>query len=437
MPEPMGAPLEIPKRALVVLCGPSGAGKSTWARRHFLASQIISSDKCRQMVADDILWHQPAVSAGAFELLYLWLEQRLRLNRLAVVDSTALRTGTRRRMLRLARRWHAPAVLVVFEGDFETLCARDAARSQSVGARVIRRQLRQLAHERRMFAREGWDTVLSLDAPAQERPVALVPLAHERPDDAGPFDIVGDVHGCAEELRALLDRLGWETDAQGLPVHPAGRRLIFVGDLACGGPRSVEVWRLALDLADARRAEILVGDHDARFARLLRGDRLPLVRGLDRAAEEIAALCPDERAALCRRLWALVDGAPPHLLLDHGLLAVAHAALPDTMVGKVSRAVRDFCRHGEGPRSPARGRWVREHLGHELVVHGHSPVARPQALNHTLNIDTGCVLGGTLTAFRWPERELVQVQATAAHWSGDLSAGAEPLSDRSLAPTAA
>jgi protein phosphatase len=434
----MAKEIEIPKRALAVLCGPSAAGKTTWARQHFLSSQIISSDKCRQMVADDVLWHQPGVSAGAFELLYLWTEQRLKLNRLAVVDSTALLTGTRRHLLRLARRWHAPAVLIVFESDPATCAERDAARSQSVGPRVLRRQFKQLAHERAMFTRERWDALISLDEESQaQNPVRLSPLPHERPDDAGPFDIVGDVHGCRVELLRLLEKLGWEEDSDGVPAHPAGRRLIFVGDLGCGGPDSVGAWELALRLRACGRAEVLIGDHDVRFVRHLRGEAVRLDRGLDRAAAELRRLPAERLTHLRQGLDDLMGSAPPHLLLDNGQLAVAHAALPDHMVGKDDRRVRDFCRHAEGSRGAGRGEWVMRHLGHELVVHGHAPTRAPRIINHTVNIDTGCVLGGALTAFRWPERELVQVPAEAVHWGDGWSAGDEPISDHSLEPSVA
>lgn len=417
----------IPSRALVVLCGPSAIGKSTWSRHHFTSSQIISSDRCRQMVSDGLHWHEPGVSDAAFDLLYFWVEQRLRLNRLAVVDSTALMTGTRRHLRRIARRWNAPAVLAVFEGDYHVCRERDAARPDSVGTRVLRRQFKLLAHERAMFAREGWDRIITLDDATQERAaVRLVPLAHERPHDAGPFDIIGDIHGCRAELEALLTALGWEADGDSLPAHPGGRRLIFTGDLGCGGPDSLGVWSLVLRLIRAGRAELVVGDHDVRLARLLRGERVRPGRGLDRAAAEVARLSQTDRALLAEAVGDAVHHAPPHLLLDRGQLAVAHAGLEDSMVGKTGRAVRDFCRHGEGPRSPRRGTWIERHRGHELVVHGHTPVAEPRILNHTLNIDTGCVLGGHLTAFRWPERTLMQVPAQALHFDAGWAPAPPP-----------
>jgi protein phosphatase len=413
----MANEITVPKRALVVLSGPSAAGKSTWARRHFTSAQVISSDRCRQMVSDDYNWRQPAVSDAAFDLLYLWVEQRLRLNCLAVADSTALMAGTRRRLLRIARRHHSPAILVTFDCDWETCLSRDEDRAEPVGRRVLRGQFRLFANQRSRFDEEGWDRIISIDHWAQEHtPVRLVPLGHERPEDAGPFDIIGDVHGWREELEVLLDRLGWQPDEHGLPEHPEGRRLIFLGDLGCGGPDTVGVWLLALRLAHAGRAEILVGDHDVRFARLLSGKPIALDRGLDRVAVEIQAQPPATLTRLRRGVSQLMHEAPPHLLLDGGRLAVAHAALPDHMIGKDGKSVRDLCRHAEGPRDPDRGRWVREHQGPQLVIHGHAPTRTPRIINHTLNIDTGCVLGGCLTAQRWPERHLVQVPATAAHW---------------------
>ncbi len=421
----MARDISIPQRALVVLCGPSAVGKSTWARHHFTSSQIISSDRCRRLVADDLCWHEPGVSDVAFDLLYHWTEQRLRLNRLVVLDSTALMAGTRQHLRRLARRWHAPAVLAVFKGDADLCERRDTDREPSVGMRVLRGQFRLFEREEPRFASEHWDQIITLSPEdAEHSPVRLVPLAHERPDDAGPFDIIGDVHGCLAELQALLAQLGWQPDADGLPAHPDGRRLIFTGDLGCGGADTVGAWQLALRLHHAGRAEILVGDHDVRFARLLSGKTVALDRGLDRVALDLRRLAPLSLTRLRRAVMQVIASAPPHLLLDGGRLAVAHAALADHMVGKSGRAVRNFCRHGEGPRDPARGQWVARHRGHVLVVHGHAPTARSRVVNHTLNLDTGCVLGGRLTAFRWPERTLVQVPAGAVHW-GDGFATSE------------
>jgi predicted kinase len=413
----MTSAITIPKRALVVLCGPSAVGKSTWSRAHFTSSQIIASDRCRQMVSDDLNWHEPLVSDVAFDFLYHWVEQRLRLNRLAVVDSTALMTGTRQHLLSLAQRWHAPSVLVVCDADMETCLRRDRERADSVGLRVLRRQFKLMAHERRSFHRERWDQILEIQMDSEQEPaVHLVPLPHERPDDQGPFDIIGDVHGCREELEELLLSLGWEPDAAGTPHHPEGRRLIFLGDLSCGGPDSIGVWDLALRLRDAGRAELLAGDHDVRFARLLRGEAMEVDRGLEMAAKELMNHPTAHLERITDGVNEVVNTSPPHLLLDRGRLAVTHAALADHMIGKTGRAVRDFCRHGEGPRSPHRGDWVRIHRGTQMVVHGHTPTPTPRMRNHTLSIDTGCVLGGALTALRWPEHRLVQVQARATHW---------------------
>jgi protein phosphatase len=369
------------------------------------------------MVSDDLNWQLPSVSQAAFDLLYLWTEQRLRLNHLAIVDSTALMQGTRHRLMQLARKWQSPAVLLVFDSDFETCFARDQGRSQAVGKRVLRGQFKLFRQQAERLANEGWDRVITLnDNDQSHAPVVVEPLSHERPESTGPFDIVGDVHGCLSELESLLERLGWRPDPQGVPVHPDGRQLIFVGDLGCGGPDSVGAWRLALRLQRVGRANILLGDHDVRFARLLMGKAPALDRGLDRVAGELRALSPQQVDRLTHAVRRLLRDAPSHLLLDGGRLAVAHAALPDHMVGKEGRAVRDFCRHAEGPTHSDRGGWVRAHQGHELVVHGHAPTATPRIINHTLNIDTGCVLGGQLTALRWPERTLVQVPATAEHW---------------------
>ena len=107
------------------------------------------------------------------------------------------------------------------------------------------------------------------------------------------------------------------------------------------------------------------------------------------------------------------------LCLDDGKLVVAHAGMKEEMQGRGSGKVRDFALYGETTGEtdefglPVRYNWAAEYRGKAMVVYGHTPVPEPEWLNRTINIDTGCVFGGKLTALRYPEKELVSVPATA------------------------
>src|SRR5438093_6066857 len=103
--------ISIPKLSLVVLIGPSGSGKSTFARKHFLPTEVLSSDACRGMVSDDET--NQAVTNEAFALLHYIAAQRLALGRLTVIDATNVQPEARKPLVELARKFHCLSVSVV------------------------------------------------------------------------------------------------------------------------------------------------------------------------------------------------------------------------------------------------------------------------------------------------------------------------------------
>lgn len=240
--------------------------------------------------------------------------------------------------------------------------------------------------------------------------------------DLPPFDIVGDVHGCIDELRELLHLLGYEPVGEGY-AHPAGRRLIFVGDLVDRGPGSVDVLRIVLAMRDAGTGLNVLGNHDMKFWRWLRGRRVHIAFGLHRTIAEIEELPPLERETLTRQLEALFDATPGYLILDAGRLVVTHGAMFDEMIGGWDHEIAHICMYGDVIGHTEYGRPIRRDwgalrdlsaLGGEhapLIVYGHNVVPESLWVNRTIDIDTGCVYGGALSALRYPERELVQVNA--------------------------
>jgi protein phosphatase len=423
--------LDVPELSLVVLIGASGSGKSTFAARHFLPTEILSSDYCRPLVADDE--NDQSATNDAFELLHFIAAKRMAVGRLTVVDATNVEREDRARLVRLAREHHFLPVAIVFDLP-ERLCkGRNAGRpDRDFGAHVIRNQIRDLRRGLRGLRKEGFRHVHVLASPEAVESAAInrTRLWNNRTDEHGPFDIIGDVHGCCDELEALLTELGYDVTQQrdgdfpdGGPVyaHPQRRIAVFVGDLVDRGPRILDTVRLARNMVQAGSAHCVPGNHDVRLVRKLRGRDVHITRGLDRSLAELDGLSEENREAASEEVVRFLDSLISHYVYDHRQLVVAHAGMKEEMQGRGSGKVRDFALFGETTGEtdefglPVRWDWATEYRGRAVVVYGHTPVPEAEWLNRTINIDTGCVFGGRLTALRYPEKELVSVAATATY----------------------
>jgi polynucleotide kinase-phosphatase len=425
--------LVVPELSLVVLVGASGCGKSTFARRHFRATEVLSSDFFRGLVADDE--NAQHATDDAFDALQYVARKRLRAGRLTVIDATNVQKEARRPYVALAREYHCVPVAIVFDLPEDLCRARNRERPErNLPGRVLGLQVRQLRAALRALSREGFRYVHVLSSPEEVEAVAIErqPTWTDRRAERGPFDIVGDVHGCLDELRALLESLGYrlEPGPGGWSARPPeGRRAIFLGDLVDRGPDTPGVLRLVMAMVRDGAALCVPGNHDVKLARRLGGADVKPTHGMDRSLEQLEREPADFREEARRFL----DGLVSHYVLDGGHLVVAHAGLPAEMHGRASGRVREFSLYGDTTGEsdefglPVRREWAASYRGGALVVYGHTPVPEPLWLNRTVNIDTGCVFGGRLTALRWPEQELVSVPAIR-EW-------ATPI--RSLAPAAA
>ncbi len=418
--------LSIPDRALVLLLGPSGAGKSTFAARHFAPTEIVSSDRCRAMVADDETAQE--ATYDAFALLHFIVRRRLARGLLTVVDATNVKREARAPLLGLARELHLPAIAIALDLP-EGLCqARNAARpGRDFGPHVVEGHCRLLRASLPGLRGEGFAGIFVLGSSeaVDAVTIARVPAAVDRRAERGPFDVIGDVHGCFVELVALLEKLGYGIEERLDPdgrrrvaaTPPPGRKAVFVGDLVDRGPGVPDVLRLVMDMVAAGHALCVPGNHDVKLCKKLRGRDVRVAHGLAESLAQLGA----EPPALAERVTAFVDGLPSHLVLDGGRLVVAHAGLPAALQGRDSDRVRAFALYGATTGEideyglPVRLPWARGYRGEATVVHGHTPVLEPAWVNRTIGIDTGCVFGGRLTALRYPERELVSVPATAVH----------------------
>jgi protein phosphatase len=419
--------ITLPELSLVVLVGASGAGKSTFARKHFLPTEIISSDFCRGLVSDDE--NSLDATGDAFEVLHFIAAKRLARGKLTVVDATNVQPEARAPLIALAKKYHTLATAIVLNVPEATCHARNESRpDRNFGPHVVRNHTRQLRRSLRSLSKEGFRHVFVLSPEEIENTeITRQPLWNNRKFDRGPFDIIGDLHGCGDELEQLLGVLGY-TRAGESWKHPEGRKVVFLGDLVDRGPRVVDVLRLVMAMCESGDALCVPGNHDVKLLRHLRGKKVNVAHGLQETLDQFAALPEDERAGFTKRVADFLDGLISHYVLDDGKLVVAHAGLKEELQGRASGAVRSFTLFGETTGEtdefglPVRFDWAREYRGSAAVVYGHTPVPRAEWFNNTINIDTGCVFGGRLSALRWPERELVSVDA--AH---EYSAPAKPF----------
>ncbi|MFY4774364.1 bis(5'-nucleosyl)-tetraphosphatase PrpE [Metabacillus sp. RGM 3146] len=230
-------------------------------------------------------------------------------------------------------------------------------------------------------------------------------------------DIIGDIHGCFEEFSQLTKKLGysWET---GIPLHPEGRVLSFVGDLTDRGPQSLKVIETVAKLVQKKRGIYSPGNHCDKLYRYFRGNKVHVTHGLETTAAEYESLSSDEQTTIREKFMKLVDQAPLYHVLDEGRVIVAHAGIKESDIGKDSKKVKEFVLYGDitgntlDDGRPERRDWAKHYKGEAWIVYGHTPVKEPRIIHHTINIDTGAVFGGKLTAFRYPEMETVSVPSS-------------------------
>jgi protein phosphatase len=414
--------ITIPELSLVVLIGPSGCGKSSFARKQFLPTEVVSSDACRALVSDNE--NDQSATNDAFDLLHTIVRKRLTRGRLTVIDATNVQPEARKSLVELAREYHVLPVTIIFDLP-EKLChERNAARpDRQFGPHVVRNQVQQMRRSLRGLEREGFRHIFKLTSPEDAEAVTIErqPLWNNRRTEHGPFDIVGDVHGCLDELLELMGSLGYQVDRNEKEFSvtaPEGRRLAFVGDLVDRGPATPDVLRLVMTMVAASQAICVPGNHDMKLMKALKGRSVQLTHGLAESMVQLDKETPEFREQVTKFL----DGLVSHYVYDDGKLVIAHAGMKESMQGRGSGKVREFALYGETTGEtdefglPIRYNWSADYRGEALVVYGHTPTPEPLWLNNTVNIDTGCVYGGKLTALRYPEREIVSVAAKATYY---------------------
>jgi protein phosphatase len=414
--------LKIPELSLVVLIGTSSSGKSSLAKRLFKPTEILSSDYCRGIASNDE--NSLDATSDAFEILYFILAKRLKRGLLTVVDATNIRVEDRKKLLEIARQHHCLGIALVMDTPEKVILARHEQRTDRNFAKaVIFNQLKTMRSGLRGLRREGFHHIYTIESEAQANDlnISLEKLWTNKSDEQGPFDIIGDIHGCYDELIELLTKLGYVIDNQSIEypkiAHPEGRKVLFLGDLVDRGLQSPQVLKLVMSMVESGTAMCVQGNHDAKLLKQMQGRDVQLTHGLAETVAQMALETPEFHA----KVKLFLDNLRSHCVLDHKKLVIAHAGIREEMQGRGSAAVRAFCLYGETTGEtdefglPVRYNWASEYRGKAMVVYGHTPTPEAEWLNNTICLDTGCVFGGKLTALRYPERQLVSVPAKATY----------------------
>ncbi|MDN3506642.1 MAG: polynucleotide kinase-phosphatase [Simkaniaceae bacterium] len=405
--------LKIPELSLVLLIGVSGSGKSTFAKKKFKATEVISSDFCRGLVSDDE--NDQSATSDAFDLLRFIAAKRLAAGKLTVIDATNVQPEARKSLLHLARKYHCPAVAIVINPPQKICIQRNKSRQdRNFGDHVIKQQSHHLDRSLKFFKKEGFRYIHSLTDPDQIDSCEIVreKLWTDLKHEGGSFDIIGDIHGCFDELSELLEALGYLFE-QDTISHPESRRVIFVGDLVDRGPKTPEVLKLVMSMVKEGIAFCVPGNHDIKLMKKLKGRDVKIAHGLQDSLDQLK----NEPPEFIQEVVEFIDGLISHYVFDEGKLVVAHAGMKEPYQGRASKAVRAFALFGETTGEtdeyglPVRYPWANEYRGKAMVVYGHTPIPESPWINNTINIDNGCVFGGKLTALRYPEKELVSIAA--------------------------
>ncbi|MDI2588380.1 polynucleotide kinase-phosphatase [Psychrobacillus sp. NEAU-3TGS] len=433
--------ITLPNAGIVLLVGVSNSGKTTllnkWIDEQLiLSSEVISSDEYRAVVGDTefIQWAERprdeadslsddyhALSREAFRLLDYALEARCRLNKLTFVDATHLYAEDRKHYIGLAKRHHVPITAIVLDIPQEILLERDALRKNPRGKKRVKQQFQNWKRELRFIKKEGFKSVYFI---REDDDIDLIRKENPLLVEVGKgIDIIGDVHGCYDELMSLLLQMGYEQNEEELYIHPEGRKFMSVGDIMSRGPESLKTMQFFQRHVEQGLAYMTDSNHGWKIARWLDGRNVELKHGDEKVAQEFEQYEKEHGSSkveeLKETLKKFLLKAPSHYVLEKNGVKTAvctHAGIKDEYIGKQSTTIQDFCRYGDTEEintdgKPIRKDWYVHHKGSLTIVWGHDPKPQPLRINNTINIDQGVAFGGRLTAMRYPEQQFVSVKA--------------------------
>jgi predicted kinase len=412
----------------VVLRGIAGCGKSTFA-----SSLAASIQDASAVVSTDDIRTEPSGEADSepnagkvFWVRDQRVQIRLRAGLPTIADAMHLTPRDCMGLIEAARNAGAAVSLVDCGVSTDVARQRNSRRDRIVDDDTITRQAaRYDAHDLSDFA-PMFDVVCNATDVA-----GWVPPGVHGEHLHGPFDIIGDVHGHAEPLETVAEKLGYADDWS----HPQGRTLVFVGDLVDKGPEPLRVLHRVMDAHRRGRALVVRGNHEHKLAKILSG-----IDAAARTAEErLEALTKQAEPGTHGRQTTVADlmvseyvetgfseltrwltRLPTHMVLDGGNLVVVHASIRSDIVGVTEfpseasrRRAEGRCLYGPPAKHFEDGRpvgcadWVSEWDGSATVVRGHVTVDEPEITNGVVSVDAGAGSGGSLAAYSYPESTFV------------------------------
>jgi polynucleotide kinase-phosphatase len=433
----------LPYAGIVLMMGPSSSGKTTLLERLIsegilMPSEVISSDQFRTLLSDTIFMDWKGhpkeeadvlfdtyqhISKEAFEAMDYMVEKRCRLNKLTIIDATHLQSQDRLRYVQLARKHHVSISVIAIDASEQQLLGWDEGREHPRGKKRIRQQYQVFKRQSRYLKKEGYSAQYVLKAEDLSA-ISFERKANRMILDIGDgLDIIGDIHGCFDEFIDLLGQLGYEKNEQDFYVHPEGRKIVSVGDVMSRGPKSLATMEFFYRHIQAGLAYMIDSNHGWKIARWLDGRKVKMQHGDEKLVaefEQYEAVNGIEKSGEKKEAYRqMLLKAPSHYVLQKNSIpvaVVAHAGIKDEFIGKHDQVISDFCRYGdvEGfdkQGKPIRRDWFHQHQNSQLIIWGHDPKPQPIFIKNTVNIDQGVVFGGNLTAFRYPEKEFVQITA--------------------------
>lgn len=420
----------IPRSALVLMVGGTGSGKTHFAQHHFPKGSVLSSDDFRFLVSG----HEAAdATEDAFDVMSVAIRSRLLRRLLTVVDATNLRQSAREALYQLARECYAPVVAITMMTPLNKCKRYNAIRHNPRPERVVVQHYHLAQDARKLLLKEG--VPFHPIYPKDSVRLVVTYNVEDRRDDIGPFDIIGDIHGCFAELMLLVETLGYHVEERlrgGRPsyfiTHPNGRKLVFVGDIVDRGPENVRSMIFVMDAVSQGHYAVR-GNHDARLLRWLDNqDDFSNVFGFCVTKEQFECAYREYGARFFGDVARHIRSLPSYLWLDGGRLVVSHAGIQEDMIGGSGDYVDDFCVYGQKTLDDERLFWMYDYHGSVYNVYGHFSVKEPHWIQKTLCVDNGCVYGGRLTALQWPSQNIVS-QPALETWFESSMIELEPKKD--------
>lgn len=435
--------IHLPHAGIVLLVGPSNTGKTTLLNQliqedQILPSEVVSSDQFRVLVSDiefiswngrpkdesDALFYEyQQISGAAFDAMDDVISKRCKLNKLTFIDATHLREDEHDKYLQMGKKYHVPVIAIVLNISETELLRRDMDRDFPRGRNRIKQQYQHFKNSLRFIKKKpyrrvyllGEDELQVLNTSRLENPLFI--------DVGTGIDFIGDIHGCFDEFIEILSKLGYQENDEGYYIHPEGRKILSLGDVVSRGPKSIETLQFFQKLVAAGHAYMIDSNHGWKIARWLDGKNVKMAHGDENVAAEFEEYERKYGSEAAEKLKGqikelLLEAKSHYIIRKNGVNAVVavHAGIKDHYNGKQSPRISDFCRYGDSEGldengKPIRKDWSISHKSSELILWGHDPKPQPLLVNNTLNIDQGLVFGGSLTAYRYPERQIVSVKA--------------------------